>query len=428
LPPFRVLASVSDRDGSGHALQIEHDTPLGVRVFLIPFREIDTAKRVISRLADRGLRAGKDGVVFTNEDGKKFERHYLIAEFFSGLRPREHRITVNAAGWHVTAAGHSFVLPSGRVFGSQSIVYAKPVSGKRWAASGSLQQWQQEIVARAQGNSRLVFALCVAFAGSLIQIVGNADNGGFNLHGDSSTGKTTTLLAAGSVWGFGSPAGGQIRGFNATPLGLQIAAQESSGTVLLLDELKHDLSPSDLASALYNIANVDDRATAHTQRVEATWATFMLTTAENTIRARLGRFARPGLEPRLTDIEAEVAHGTVFENTHAAASHAEFSNAIKAAAGTYYGTAGPTWVEYLAEGRNTDDVALRARIAAHQTEFINAATPKGADNIVARVLVRAGLLAAAGEMAIEVGILAPMRKGEARAAVLTVIRHCVECH
>jgi hypothetical protein len=421
LPPFRVLATVLSAEGGGYALQIEQDTPIGHRTFLMPYRELDNARQVIARLADRGLRAGKNGLVFTDADGQKFQRHALISQFFSGLRPRTHRVTVLSAGWHLTREGYAFCLPNGRVFGAQSVLYGEPVPGLRWSASGTLAEWQREVVGRCRGNSRLVFALCVAFGGPVIQITGNADNGGFNLHGDSSTGKTTTLLVAGSPYGLGSASGGQVRGFNGTPLGLQRAAAECSGTILLLDELKHDLNPSELASGLYNICNVDDRTTAHT-REAATWATFMLTTAENTVRARLGRFAQPGLEPRLTDLAAEVTPGTVFECIHGAASHAEFAQTLRAVSGTYYGTGGPAWLEYLAARRNSDDGLLRADLIRRANAFVEANMPKGADNIVERVFARAGMLAAAGELGIEAGILDPLQPGEAMAAVAQMMR------
>jgi putative DNA primase/helicase len=50
------------------------------------------------------------------------------------------------------------------------------------------------------GNSRLAFAVACAFAGPLLRPAG-MESGGFHYRGDSSSGKTTALKVAASVYG-----------------------------------------------------------------------------------------------------------------------------------------------------------------------------------------------------------------------------------
>jgi putative DNA primase/helicase len=56
------------------------------------------------------------------------------------------------------------------------------------------------VAALCVGNSRLAFAVACAFAGPLLRPAG-VESGGFHYRGDSSSGKTTALKVAASVYG-----------------------------------------------------------------------------------------------------------------------------------------------------------------------------------------------------------------------------------
>jgi uncharacterized protein (DUF927 family) len=85
------------------------------------------------------------------------------------------------------------------------------------------------------GNSRLAFALSVAFCGPLLDIMGE-QSGGFHIVGKSQSGKSTSLYAAGSVWGKGDR-DGQVRSWRGTTNGTEGIAAETSDTLLILDEM-----------------------------------------------------------------------------------------------------------------------------------------------------------------------------------------------
>ena len=70
-------------------------------------------------------------------------------------------------------------------------------------SAGTLEEWQEKIASKCQGNPLLTFALCAGFAGVLLKFLG-LDSGGFHLFGTTSRGKTTALQVAASVFGNGA--------------------------------------------------------------------------------------------------------------------------------------------------------------------------------------------------------------------------------
>lgn len=111
----------------------------------------------------------------------------------------EQRITcVERTGWH----GRAYVLPGGSI-GPEAegvILQTAGYAAGDFTERGTLAEWQQEVAALAVGNSRLCFALSLAFAAPLLTLVG-MEGGGFRLKGESTDGKTTIMKAAASVYG-----------------------------------------------------------------------------------------------------------------------------------------------------------------------------------------------------------------------------------
>jgi putative DNA primase/helicase len=82
------------------------------------------------------------------------------------------------------------------------------------------------------GNSRLSFALCRHFRRAFAS-PGRSGSGGFSFEGGSSSGKTTALQIAASVWG--GPE--HVRSWRATDNGLEGIAALHNDNVLILDEM-----------------------------------------------------------------------------------------------------------------------------------------------------------------------------------------------
>ena len=108
---------------------------------------------------------------------------------------------VDRLGWH----DDTFVLPR-QVFGPETVgdevlfqhQHARDIP--KFEQSGTLEGWRAEVATPALGNDRLILALATAFAGPLVRLIGE-ESGGLHFFGPSSTGKTTALRCACSVWG-----------------------------------------------------------------------------------------------------------------------------------------------------------------------------------------------------------------------------------
>ncbi len=74
-----------------------------------------------------------------------------------------------------------------------------PASGRRYRIGGTLDGWQ-EIARLAVGNSRLELELCLALVGPVAAML-ELEQPAIMLVGPAEAGKSTALVAAGSVWG-----------------------------------------------------------------------------------------------------------------------------------------------------------------------------------------------------------------------------------
>ena len=82
---------------------------------------------------------------------------------------------------------------------------------------------------------------------------GGYTGGGFHLIGTSSTGKTTALYVAGSVWG-GRSNKGFLDTWKSTANGLEAVAQLHNHCLLLLDEI-NEVNPYEVGATVYALAN-----------------------------------------------------------------------------------------------------------------------------------------------------------------------------
>ena len=105
---------------------------------------------------------------------------------------------------------------------------------------------------------------------------------------------------------------------------------------------------------------------------------------------------------RVVDIPADAGAGLgLFEDLHGAPNGHAFAAQLKAACASFYGTAARAFIEKLTENRT----ATSESVIKHSRSFVQGCVPPGADGQIKRVGERFALVAAAGEMAIEFGIL-----------------------
>jgi putative DNA primase/helicase len=328
------------------------------------------------------------------------------------------RVTIVArTGWHEVGGQRTFVLPDGT---NSKVIVSEAVTSP-YAASGSLEDWQGSVAKLAEGHSRALFGVSSAFVPPLLELIGEG-GGGFNLRGASSIGKTSLLCAAASVWSHGGEQGGYIKTWRATANGLEGVAALYSGTLLPLDELSI-ASPNEVGNIVYSLASGIGKQRAHRDgsvRAPKTWHVTILSTGEVGIVAKMheaGKRARAGQEVRIVDIDADAGRGFgVFDHAGMDGSK-KIADDIKKAARICYGVAGPAFAKAI-ESKGIENIVttVRATQDVFRTGIIKGGTPAGQ---VLRVADRLGLVAAAGELAIDLGIL-PWQAGTVAGAVKVI--------
>lgn len=122
-----------------------------------------------------------------------------------------------------------------------------------------------------------------------------------------------------------------------------------------------------------------------------------------------GKRAGGGHSVRLVDIPADAGVGLgLFENLHGAETPAVFAERIAASSQRYYGTPLAAFLEFVADYKGF----AMGRVQKVQERFIKDRESVDCPGEVHRVLGACGLVAGAGELAIELRIL-PWPRGEA---------------
>jgi uncharacterized protein (DUF927 family) len=244
--------------------------------------------------------------------------------------------------------------------------------------------------------------LSAAFAGPLADVAGE-ESGGIHLRGGSSSGKTTALKVAASVWG---DPNSYPRLWRATANGLEGLAALHNDGLLILDELSQ-IDPREAGEAAYLLANGQGKARASrtgAARQAARWRLLFLSAGEESLTAlmaRAGRTANAGQEIRLADIDADAGQGMgAFETLHEHPSPAALALSIKDAAIRFHGTAGVAWLRSIVDDRPTLPDTIENGIKG----FVSDVVPANSSGQVLRVARRFALVAVAGELATHYGI------------------------
>lgn len=412
--PFEVVAETCDESGEGWGLLLEWRDRAGRRHRLLVSRQLihQQGNQIAEQLEHAGLSCGVGRM-----------EHDLLKRYFGGVRARRLLRSVTRTGWHQTERGPVFVLPGGETFGRQGAeVILQPELASLDNAcqpAGNLADWQHTVATWAEGNDRAALYLSASFTGPLLALMGEP-SGGFHLHGDSRTGKSTLLLGAASVWG--RPAAeAQLRVWRGTANGLEATAAITTDTLLCLDEIgqAHGHEVGETIYMLGNEAGKLRASRAGTARPRHSWRLIFLSTGEVTLAQKIAEANKrvtAGLDVRMVNVPADAGEGMgVFQDLHGFANAAALVEALREAALAQYGTAARVFLTRLVEERAENEAALRDRLAALRDSFLANYVPQAATGQVRSVARRFALVAAAGEMARDYGVL-PWAAGEAMRA------------
>ncbi|HOY69564.1 MAG TPA: DUF927 domain-containing protein [Methylotenera sp.] len=307
---------------------------------------------------------------------------------------------VERTGWH----DGSFVMPNKTIGTNQQekIIFQSAVNTQStFKQKGTLASWQDNVSKPCAGNSRLVFAISAAFASPLLDVTG-MESGGVHFRGDSSTGKTTALRVASSVWGGLD----YLQRWRATDNGLESLAAQHSDCLLVLDELSQ-VDPKSAGEVAYMLANGSGKVRSirtGAMRDTATWRLLFLSSGEAGLTEHMalaGRKPKAGQEIRLLDIPADAGRGFgIFDTLHDHIGGAAFSKALNDAVGKHYGVASIAYLSKLVD--NLDKIP--GHVKRLQKEFLENHLKTDAGGQAYRAALRFALIAAAGEIATVWGV------------------------
>ncbi|HMM58322.1 MAG TPA: DUF927 domain-containing protein [Rudaea sp.] len=347
------------------------------------------------------LRQGLEVTTIATRRGK-------LTEYIGWARPEAKARCVLRTGWHDGA----FVLPMqtfGEHPGEPVIFQGATVDGVALGTAGTLDGWRSQVAAPCIGNSRLVLAVSAAFAGPCLGLL-DSEGGGLHLRGSSSSGKSTALALAASV--FGPPA--YVRTWRATDNALEAVASLYSDLLLPLDEIGQ-LDPRNAGAAAYLLANGQGKSRSHrdgSARAAARFRLLFLSAGEvglGDLVTASGAKSRAGHEVRVIDVPADVEGGSgIFERLPDDCAPGDFADRLKRAAAEQYGHALREWLAAL----TADTVSARDVLRVHRDRMTESLCGQIAAGQVRRVAQRFALVAAAGELATAKG-LTGWPKGEA---------------
>ncbi|MFH7325950.1 DUF927 domain-containing protein, partial [Desulfurivibrio sp. C05AmB] len=319
----------------------------------------------------------------------------LLAHYVQ-IAPTDARcLCTDRPGWH----GAAYVLP-GQTIGEQPgerVLLQTTGEPPRLRQAGTVEGWRENLARYCVGNTRLVVAVSASFAAPLLNLTGD-ESGGLNLVGSSSTGKTTALRVAATVWGGPD----YVNRWRATDNGLEAVAAVHNDGLLILDELAQ-IDPRRAGEVAYMLANGTGKHRARRDgmaRTAATWRLLFLSAGEVGLADHMmeaGRRVKAGQEVRLADIPADAGAGFgLFEELHGFTSAGAFADHLAEQAGKHHGTA---IIDHLARLTKIDPAQIKAAFDHLRADFISENVPADADGQARRVAARLALIAAGGELA-----------------------------
>lgn len=403
---IEVVAMIRDKDSDKWGMLLQWEDPdTRSHEWAMPMSALQGDGAEVRRtLAEGGLKISH-----------VWKMRNALTEYLSACRTELRARSVDKTGWHQCIDGYVFVFPD-KVIGESSEVirFQSDTPSRAYQVSGTADGWRSEVAALCAGNSRCVLAICIGFASMVLEFSG-LESGGVNLKGSSSTGKTTALAAAASI--FGGPS--YVNRWRATTNGLESLAALHNDTLMILDELAQ-VDPKEAGEIAYMLANGQGKQRSGrtgNARPRQTWQLLFLSAGEIGLAQHMadgGKRVKAGQEVRLVDLDADAGQGLgLFDTVHHLPDGAGLSTAIKAGALRHHGHAALEFAKILAE----DAKNLRDHIDREIPLFIQACLPdQPSEGQVHRVCERFALIAIAGELASANGVTKWQPGEAARAA------------
>lgn len=321
---------------------------------------------------------------------------------------------INRTGW----SGAHFAMVDGKVFspkGSTKSVILYPPDQQRVKKAGSLKHWR-ELTAELSGQHVATFVLLTAFAGPLISISGHYANIGFEIAGPGGTGKSTLLRLAAAAYGPVDNAQGPNYWMtaNATMNGLEGVLAEHNDMSLIIDETNQYAASDNFAmraakfnELVFKLADGSEKRRYLGNAPTRSRFAFLTSTNEPLGRLLEGhsvQVADAAADRLLTiEIDAEREFGVFDWLPRKWSDAACFADFINCEIRKVHGVAIRRFLQRLVRERSADPAAFKKRVRDAMNDFRTSVAVDKNNGSETRVADSFGLIAAAGDLAIEYG-------------------------
>lgn len=252
-------------------------------------------------------------------------------------------------------------------------------------ASGELQKWM-EAAETVRTYPHVMLALYASLAAPLLRVIG-ADNVGIDFHAPTSTGKTTALMLAASVWG--NPSLSSPRSFvsswDATQVSVERRCAITKDLPIILDDSKR-AKPDHISNILYMTHQGRGRSRGTRQGSAGTgsWRTVLISSGE---AAAVSYSNNAGVRSRVISVPG-LPFGSDDSGTR------DVVIGLNRTLHRNFGHLGPLWIEWLTANSDNWDAFTRL----YQDAIDDFPTSSGAGY---RLAEAAAVISIAGQLAHE---------------------------
>ncbi len=420
-PPILVEGHVRGADGQGWGILVAWQDPDGAE-HRISLSRADMASREriwLTRLVDGGYQA---------DSGHAGE----LLRFLECCEPARRILAPARTGW-LDEGQTCFVLPD-RVIGAPAgtdpadVAYAGRVTAAAFRHAGTLEDWRRDVASLAAGNPKMTYCLCAAFAGPLLHVIG-LNNSGTHLVGPSSTGKTTHLHLANSVWDSYESMGT----WRATDNGKEAEAESRNDTLICLDEI-NEANAKTVGSVVYMLGNGQGKSRSKKDgslREQKKFRLMFFSSGEVSLESIItagGGTHMAGMDVRAMPVPLDKND---VKDCHGHGSARDLCDAVQAGARRFYGTAGPAFVERILPVLADAEHELRPMLRRENLRQISAEIiaraghdADAADPQIQRIAETVSLICVAGLLAQELEIIP--KEIEVLNSCITVLHDCID--
>lgn len=315
-------------------------------------------------------------------------------------------------GWY----GQCFIKPDHSIIGKPPRRFVLELANRPvpLAREGTFEGWNDAVQTFSEGQATLTTALCLAYLGPLLPLMGKG-NVGLDLTGQSSIGKSSALDLAASVWGAPCKSYGSIAAsLRTTDNAAEQLMLSRADAFLPLDEVNlQGIDARRQADGLGNLAFLLGEGVGKNRfndlATRGVSLTFM-TTSNKSIADQLRLYDQSNAEAaalRLITVNADAGAGYgVFDHLpDGYDSSAKAVLAMKAALVDNHGHSIDLFLKCLVDSLKRDRDGLLARIERNQQDFMERCGVAASDGMAHRRALAFASIYAAGRLAKHYGAL-----------------------